>query len=366
MTSLPHFLSDGSALQVDPDPLLSAVPGLLGFRPERSLVLLAFADSRTLMVTLRLDLELLPDGKPAPVLRDSIANLGTIVAGYGAVGVVAVVVDARADDYPAVFRAVERSFTAVGGLSAGFVIGEMATGARWFTSWEPRCRPGRSRPPAPFAGEVAPHGRLSDPLMSPVALQRAVFGGRRILERRDDLAAVLEPRAHCDSTTCRPVLPMVAPAPPGAADAAGARLVLRQVRRGADGDLSCAEVNALAEALCSVHTRDVLLALSLTDLRDRAEQLWMRLARSLIGRPGAAAATLLGHLYYMSGEGAFASVAVERALDLDPEYHLAQLVHTALLHGMRPTGLGEVLEYSFSLGEDLGVGLPPQTRTPAG
>lgn len=94
--------------------------------------------------------------------------------------------------------------------------------------------------------------------------------------------------------------------------------------------------------------------------------MWMRLARSLTGRAGAAAATLLAHLHYMAGEGAFASVAVERALELDPDYYLAHLLSTALEHGMRPSGLAEVVGYSFTLGRELGVGLPEQSRTPAG
>ncbi|MFC0315272.1 DUF4192 domain-containing protein [Gordonia phosphorivorans] len=366
MTSLPHFLPDEPALRVDPDPLLAAVPGLLGFRPERSLVLLAFRDERRLLVTLRLDVLLAPSGEPAAPMRESLDSLGAIVAGYGAVGVVAVVVDAGAADYARVFGAVERSFAAAGGLSAGFVIDEMAAGARWCLAWEPRCRVGRVLPPPPFAGPIVAEGRLSDPLLSPIALQRTVFGGRDVLAHRDDLAAALTPRAHCDSAVCRPVTPEVPPGRPGERDAVGARLVLAHIERGADGPLDCTEVNALAEALCSVHTRDMLLALAVTDAREAAEALWTRLTRSLTGRAGAAAATLLAHLHYLAGEGAFAGVAVERALELDAQYHLARLLQTALTHGLRPADLGEVLSHSFGLGARLGVPLPVQTRNPVG
>lgn len=375
MTSIPHPLPDGSAVLIDPDPLLAAVPGLLGFTPERSIVLLAFADARTLIATMRHDLTLTGAGRPDTAMRRQLAQLGRIVAGYGAAGVVCVIADDRfaaAEPvtelirYRATFRAVERSFNASGGLSAGFVLPGFSAGARWFTGWEPRARPGRERPPAPFGGDVADSGLLSDPRLSPVALERAVYSGRPLLPRREDLRAALEPRAHCDSAVCRPIEPAVPPAPPGPRETSGARLVLSRIREGASGRLECGQVNALGEALCSVHTRDILLALALTDLRDAAEQLWIRLARSLSGRAGAAAATLLGHLHYMAGEGAFASVAVERALELDPDYYLARLLSTALLHGMRPAGLAEVVAYSFTLGRELGVGLPEQTRVPAG
>lgn len=374
MTSLPQPTPDG-ALLIDPDPLLAAIPGLLGFRPQRSVVLMAFDDSRILLATMRQDLLLDDDGRPEPAMRRQLVELGEIVTGYGASGVMATVVDDRCAAaesagepvrYGALFRVIERVFASAGGLSAGFVVDEFVNGARWFTAWEPRCRSGRSCPPSPFDGAVAPSGRLSDPLLAPIALQRAVFGGRRILDNRDELAGLLASRTHCDDADCRPVEPFVPPAPPGPRDATRARTVLAAIERGADQSFTCAEVNELAEALSAVHTRDLLLALSLTDLRDDAERMWRRLAASVSGRAGAAAATLLAHLHYMSGEGAFAGIAVDKALELDEDYYLAHLLDTALKHGMRPAGLGEVVAYSFELAEGLGVALPPATRIPAG
>lgn len=375
MTSLPLPASDGPAVLIDPDRLLAAIPGLLGFIPERSLVLLAFEEPATLIASMRQDLGFTDTGRPDTAMRAQLRELGEIVAGFGAAGVVAVVVDDRFDRgdaaaelvrYGAVFRAVEGRFGEAGGVCAGFVIGELSVGAEWFTAWEPYRRAGRHHPPAPLRGPIAASGRLSDPLLSPVALERAVYGGRPVLSRRSDLIALLDPRPHCDDRRCVPVVPVLPPGPPGEDDAQRVRLVLEAVGRGADASMSCGRVNRLAEALCSVHTRDVLLALALTDLRDRAEHLWLRLARSLRGRPGAAAATLLGHSHYLAGEGAFASIAIERALDLDPEYHLAQLLDSALIHGLRPAGLGDVVDYSFDLAGALGLTLPPRTRRPAG
>ncbi|MFT3662617.1 MAG: DUF4192 domain-containing protein [Gordonia sp. (in: high G+C Gram-positive bacteria)] len=374
MTSLSHPTPGGSALQIDPDPLLTAIPGMFGFLPERSLVIIAFADRRNHVATMRHDLVLSGSGRPTPCWTRELDRFGSIVAGYGAAGVVAVVVDDRFDAtdpagelprYRAVFRAVERCFTAAGGVSAGFVLPGFAVGAPWFTAWEPRCRAGRSLPPAPFTGTIPEHGRLSDPMASPAALHLAVYEGRRVLARRSDLQEALGPLAHCDDERCRAVEPVVPPGPPGERDAERSRRVLDLLRSGPVGELSCSTTNELAEALSSVHVRDVLLALALTDLRDDAEELWIRLARRLTGRAGAAAATLLGHLHYMAGHGAFAGVALERALQLDPDYHLAQLLDSALQHGMRPSGLADVLDYSFGLGRDLGVGLPARTRTPA-
>ncbi|GAC58330.1 hypothetical protein GOHSU_37_00260 [Gordonia hirsuta DSM 44140 = NBRC 16056] len=380
MTSLPH-LPERPTVVVDPDPLLSSVPGLMGFTPERSAVLMAFSPERVLLATMRLDLVFTAQGRPDRQMRAQVHQLGTIVAEYGAAGVVCVVADDRFDSsdlagemvrYGSTFRLVERSCRAAGGLSAGFVLPAFAAGAQWFTGWFPECRRGASKPPAPFAGPVADTGLLSDPALSSVALQRAVYNGRPVLAHRSDLAAILTPGPHCDSARCRPVTPIVPPAAPGPRDSEGAIRVLEVVRRAADRargaelTLDCTQVNSLAEALYAVHTRDVLLALAVTELREAAEYLWIRLARGLRGRAGAAAATLLGHLHYLRGEGALASVAIERALELDPEYNLARLIDSALYHGMRPSALAEVVAYSFELGAELGVDLPPQVYAAAG
>ncbi|MFZ2512666.1 MAG: DUF4192 domain-containing protein [Gordonia sp. (in: high G+C Gram-positive bacteria)] len=374
-------LPERSARYADPDPLLAAVPGLLGFTPERSVVLALFADSRTLVATLRLDLAVDAHGRPETSTRQQLQQLGAIVAGYDDVaGLAAIIVDDRfvpdaagtaVNAYRRTFRLIERSFGEVGGLSAGFVIGELVHGAPWFTAWHPRPRLGRVRPPAPFFSPVPAAGVLSDPAISAVALQRAVYSGRPVLPRRSDLVAALVPGPHCDSVLCRPRTGPVPPAPPGTRDRNGATLVVERIRQIADQtvgivELTCDETNELAEALCSVHTRDLLLALAVTELREAAEELWRRLTRGLSGRAGAAAATLLAHLHYMRGEGAFALVAVQRALELDPEYNLARLVDSALAHGMRPESLSEVVDYSFDLAASLGVDLPPRAYRAAG
>lgn len=375
MTSLPQPLPEGSALLNDPDPLIASVPGVFGFFPERSLVLCAFSAEGENLTNTRHDLHLDSRGRPTARWSRELCRFDSVLAGHGAAGLVAVLVDDRFDTadtaaeltrYRGVFRAVERAFSEVGGLSAGFVLREFSAGVPWFTGWEPRCRAGRPRPPAPFRGGLPPSGTLSDPLLTPVALRLAVYEGRQVLARRSDLVEALAPAAHCDDDVCRPRDPVVAPEPAGQRDARRVRLVLEVIRSGRAARLACEQTNALAEALSSVHARDVLLALALTDLRDEAERLWTRLTRGLTGRAGAAAATLLGHLHYLAGHGALAAVAIERALELDPEYHLARLLDGALRNGLRPSALAEVLEYSFGLGQDLGVGLPAQTRLPAG
>ncbi|MFT3715036.1 MAG: DUF4192 domain-containing protein [Gordonia sp. (in: high G+C Gram-positive bacteria)] len=366
MTHSPHPLPDGSALVLDPEPLLAAVPGLLGFVPERSLVLMAFDDGNALTATVRIDLTLTADGGPSPALRAQLADLGVIVAGYGVSGMVAVIVDDRvwaaAIDPLPLFGLVDRLFAEAGGLSAGVVLAGFVTGAPWRLHWQPRPRHGELIPPAPFLGDLAPRGVLTDPMLTPVALKRAVYGGHGVLARRS--AEAFAPLPHCDDDVCHGREPQAPPAPAGPEDAARVRRVLARIRFAGDTPLSCDDADGLAEALSAVHARDILLALAVTELREDAERLWCRLARGLPGRAGAAAATLFGHSRYLAGEGAFAAVAIGHALNLDPDYNLARQLNTALIHGMRPSRLAEVMTYSFRLAEDLGVVLPPQIRGP--
>ncbi|MFM9376223.1 DUF4192 domain-containing protein [Gordonia sp. VNK21] len=365
MSISPQQFPDDEVVPADPDALLAALPALLGFPPEESLVLLAFTDRGRLIATIRIDLDLDEQGRPDLEMRRQLTKLGGVAARYeGVVGTVAVRVDAESGpdaprDYRTFFRMVDRAFGPAGGLSAGFALPAVVAGARWFHCFAPMI------PEVPFLWPPEASGLLSDPALSAVALSRAVRSGRQVCADRTEIAGQLAPLPHCADRPCRARTPIVRPAPPGPADARRCRLILDQLEHGT-GELSCDRMNALAEAISSVHARDLLLALALTDRRDAAEDLWRVLARRLDGRAGAAAATLLGHLHYMAGEGVYAGAALDRALEHDPDYHLARLLNTALFHGLRPSELADVNDFSVTLADQLDVALPPRTHRPAG
>lgn len=353
----------------DPDTLLAAVPGLLGFVPERSIVLLVFRDERAVLATMRHDLELTRGGLPTSGMTRLFERLGSLAATYDAVGTVAVIIDDRfAPDDPRHTKtaaAVNRAFRPAGGLSAAFAMSEAAVEARWHTVWRPAVS--RTAPP-PFATGVLDTGVLSDPNTSPTALERAVSSGRRILARRSEMETLLTAEPHCDDPECAGESPQPYVHAPDAADARGLRHVLAVVDRFASGDtrLSCRELDTIAAALVSVHVRDALLGLSLTGIRPAVEDLWRMLTRRLRGPARAAAATLLGHLHYMAGEGAYAGVAFRAAHDADPDYHLANLLDTALINGMRPRELGGLTELAYDVCRRLGAQLPPAVYDVAG
>lgn len=66
------------------------------------------------------------------------------------------------------------------------------------------------------------------------------------------------------------------------------------------------------------------------------EQLWLDLATGADGPLAVAPLTALGLHVWSQGNGALAGAVVERALSLDPAYRLAMLLEQALVVGMRP------------------------------
>ncbi|MGO3328154.1 DUF4192 domain-containing protein [Gordonia sp. (in: high G+C Gram-positive bacteria)] len=356
----------GSATVADPDPLIAAVPALLGFVPERSIVLMCFDDDLHVIATMRHDLQFTPRGRTSASLRALFDHLGDLAASYGACGIIAVLIDDRyepADErYARVSRDMDRMFADAGGLSAAFAIGEMRAGAYWRTAWQ------TWRAAAVFGREFAPDGTLSDPQASPIALQRAFETGRVVLHSRSEIAAMLTPVEHCADSICTAVTPATVSAPMCEADGPRLARVYEAVLDRACGTtaLSCEQVNELAEALVSVHVRDAAIGLSMTIHREAAQSLWLDLTRRLSGTPRAAAATLLGHLHYMAGSGAFAATAFDVAHEADPSYGLANLLDTALMNGMRPQELVGLADLSFDLAQRLGVTFPPATYRAAG
>jgi hypothetical protein len=73
--------------------------------------------------------------------------------------------------------------------------------------------------------------------------------------------------------------------------------------------------------------------------RDEHETLWRDVVRRLPDRYVAPAATLLALAAWRAGDGAVASIAVDRALAADPGYTLAELVLQALNAGISPSAM---------------------------
>lgn len=73
--------------------------------------------------------------------------------------------------------------------------------------------------------------------------------------------------------------------------------------------------------------------------------LFVELARHADEPDAAPVCTMLAWAAHAHGQGALAAVAVERALDCEPDYYLAQLLQAALAGMMRPEPMREVIEH---------------------
>ncbi|WP_156378050.1 DUF4192 domain-containing protein [Williamsia sp. Leaf354] len=331
----------------DPGDLIAAVPAMLGFVPQRSLVLLTFGGSGSRVeVTMRHDIDLDPFGEPSEAMCAVIEHLCGVCLRERASAVVAVVVDDRipGDDprWASVFDVIDLGLADLG-LAAGFATDEIASGARWYTAW--------GHPDHHLAG-----GRLADPRFTPTAVAHAVTTGRVMAGSRAEMTAAVEPGAHCERGICAADATVSGPTPD---DTTRLRLVLAAVDSGLGTDPRCADVVALGDAIRSVHVRDALLALAASDRADDAQHLWADLTRRLRGRGRATAATLLAHLHYVAGDGAMAGIALDAALAADPGNSFATLLDESLRAGMRPDVLAELLPTSRDLARRLGVALPP-------
>ncbi|WP_018179850.1 DUF4192 domain-containing protein [Jongsikchunia kroppenstedtii] len=340
-----------------PGALLAAVPSVLGFIPERSIILIAFDEPGDVVgATMRYDLRLNDDGAPSPELIATLDHLGAICLRDDIDKVIAVIVDDRYDidapQYRRVFSIADRAMRETGGVVTGFVAGTIESGAKWYVAWatDPLRRGAR--------------GDIDDPVTSPVAVAHAVAGGR-ILQRRSDMAQMLSDRPHCDDPEC-------------AADGCPPwRPLDGEVGEECDWLLEtiedyglpladCEAVDRAQNAIRHKGVRDIMFAVAATAMQSAAEHVWQQLARQLRGEGRAAAATLLAHLNYLRGDGAMAGTCLEVALDADPDYSMAQLLDQALRAGIRPDMMDDIAAQGSAMAWDYGVVLPPVMRRRAG
>lgn len=350
-----------------PGQFITALPGLLGFIPEQSFVVVAFDHDRDVLATMRHDLVISADGTVHPAVGAVFDQLGGLCARYGAAGTVIVLADDRfADDdpiYHAVIEQAHMAFAETGGIEAGFIVGEYTEGASWHRIWHaPRwSTDNRAAIRVLRSGEDA--GVLGDPHSSATAVAKAVRTGRRVLQRRSEMATMLEPGPHCDAGDAHD---SAAGTSTAAVDKAAYLTALLERVRADNNEWDCATVQTLRAAILDLDVRDAAMALSVTDLRDAAERLWRELTCRLRGSGRASAATLLAHLHYVAGEGAYAGVALDCALEADPAWNMAKLLDQAIRGGLRPIEMAEIIDHSFVLGENMGVQMPARTMEPAG
>ena len=319
-----------------PDSMLAVIPGLLGFHPARSLVVVGAGPPRgRIQVAFRYDLPEPPDpGAAAKIAAHATAVLArhqltvAVVVGYGPGPMVTPVADA-------LVRELRRADVTLHDML------RVESGRYWsYSCQDPRCCP--------------PEGVPFDPGEHPAAETMAAAGSKALRDRAA-LAATI--------------------APVGGLAAESMRQATRQAERQATGLIRAAMgsgrtdgavppvveagLHAVAEAIdvyrgggrITSDDRMAWLAVSVADLRVRDDawarmdpghvgahlRLWTDVTRRAPARYVPAAASLLAFTAWQAGNGALANLAAERALAADPEYSMALLLLDAVGAGLPPS-----------------------------
>ncbi len=329
-----------------PGSLIAAIPAVLGFVPERSLVIVGI-DRGEMGAVLRIDL--------SDALAGGVGHLVEVVASSGADAAIAVIVDdAGSDcascgqDYAGLCAALDDRLDAVDmTLIDAHVVDRIAAGGRW------HCADG-----------CGAEGAVDDPAASPLSMA-AVLDGRRLYANRDELESVIATDLDRDAAGIARAVQELDDGPRlGDQDGKGVqrkavRGIIAAARRVARGKtLSDPEVARLAYDLTDLTVRDAAYALAVGSSADAAEQLWVYLARVLPPPWRAEALTFVGFFAYARGDGPLAGVALSAALGIDPAHRMAGMLDSALQAGMRPDKIRDLATTGAGLARDLGITLP--------
>ncbi|OBA85479.1 hypothetical protein A5662_04250 [Mycobacteriaceae bacterium 1482268.1] len=319
-----------------PGALIAALPAVLGFVPENSLVLVT-VDRGELGCVMRVDL--------SPELADSVGHLAEVAAAARPDAAIAVVVDAEGadcrlcnDEYRDVCRALAESLAHHAIELLDFhIVDSVGPDGRWHCldgSW----------------------GTVDDPSASPLAMA-AVLDGRRLYTRRGELQDVIALTDDAASEALARVIRAQADTDVDAAQEVTAAMTAA-AQAAAGEQLTESVIARLAHAITDPQVRDVLYALAVGDKAAHAEALWAMLARTLPAPWRVEALVLLAFSAYARGDGPLAGVSLEAALRCDGTHRMAGMLDAALQSGMRPEKIRELGVTGYRLARRLGVQLP--------
>lgn len=328
---------------------------LLGFTPEHSLVaFISGVPQRRSPVVMRVDLPATGDA------RNAATHSAVSIAGTGGVAVDAVAwVDDQATEAQSRLSSSQFVTELLAALDlVGIEVGAIVStnGTVWWAHGcpDPACCPQGARP-------------LDTATMQAIRAEY-VYAGYAPLASREQLAHRIardDVRAHDVAealgrrTSPRPtmrwrdaqirfVASVLMPAPDCVAD------YLDGASRGAPAPLTPSAAARLYRALADIRVRDVVLhRLAVRDphcgpCRTETIETLCGVVRAAPRGWAAPAATILALVSWLHGEGALASLAVQRALDEDPEYRLALLARQLMSRGTDPrdwrAGLQELSE----------------------
>lgn len=329
-----------------PADLLAALPHVLGFHPEDSLIAILISREKPARIDGALRLDLPEAGQPG--VLDQLAAV--VRARRPSAVVLAVIGGHVPDDGPPARPDVVAELTETlvrHGLSVPHALWaeRLELGASWRCYQHADCG-----------------GELPDPSGTELAAVHAADGFVTFASR-DELVALLTP--DDPAALARRANRLGAAQDAAELDRAlhdreavrrEFRMVLDAVQRVGQGraHLTDDDVVALAVALGDHHVRDLCLGTALNSFAAAAEQLWLILTRSTPEPERAEPATLLGYAAFVRGDGALAGIALDRALEAYPAHTLARLLRQAMDSGVPPDKLrGLAMDAAAELGFDL-------------
>jgi hypothetical protein len=325
-----------------PDGIIAVIPHLLGFHPADSVVVLGIGgDPAIIRLGCRYDVPAATEPSAAArIASHAAAALGGQPAESAAAAAVVVGYGPRHRVEP-VMEALAGTLTAAR-IEVKDVL-QVHKGRYWsLLCDDPRCCP--------------PGGTAIDPAAHPaaVALDAAGLAARadrgaleRSLEPVPDAAidqawqrAVRRARTLIESALAGEKAQDDAAADPLRLVAASGRRAVRTaigVYRGG-GEIASAEQLAwLGLTLTDLRVRDDAWSRMNPQYRHDHQRLWTSLVRRLPPAFAAAPAALLAFTAWQSGDGPLAAIAVDRALQADPEYSMAKLIGQALQTAAPPS-----------------------------
>jgi Domain of unknown function (DUF4192) len=304
-----------------PADLLGAVPYLLGFHPEESLVVIGLDDT-TVTVTARINLPDIHVLNVLPTLFAAVNRSGATRA------VLVVFTDSPVDRATASSKLSEH----VERAGLGLVDSLLVSHGRW---WSLACEDSGC---CPAEGSPMP--------AAPTELHAAAtYAGLTALPSRDALAAMFGPLSDRTDLAAELVVQQdieVNAALVSTHDTfvrAATRALFAAHRAAQGGEMPTdRDVARYGIALQSFAVRDAVW-MALDDDRLEGIELWVNLARRLPAPYSAAPLFLAGWRAWRDGNGALAGIAAERALASDPGYSAADLLLAALARGIDPRTL---------------------------
>jgi hypothetical protein len=325
-TSLPHT----HVRLRDLSELVAGIPYVLGFPPTDSLVLFTFrrCPILTLSTTIRVDL---PKREHVQLV---VTELSAAAARNEAVAAIAVVVGEGAAEHRELVQDLRKALADNDILlTHASWVRKVVHGEQWQCYDDPLCT-----------------GAVPDPQTSALAAAIAVAGDTTYPDR-EAVAAHLAPDPEEALTRRKKLLDAHRTGPPQPYGEQEMEADLRTLGHALDMALSSYEPPPLndhqlvrmAMAMSQALIRDECLAITLTDEPEPTERLWTVLVRSLPAPERAEPAVLLAVSAYLRGAGVLAALALEIALDSNPQHRTAILLDYALQMGMPPARLKAML-----------------------